>query len=139
MPIVLAKCTNCGATLKVDSSKDAAICPFCESAYIVEKAINNYNVTNNISANVVNVYGGNYADFVITAGKLIKYHGASSDVVIPDNVTIIGKEAFANCSGLKSITIPDTARQTILITKKTTITKKATDTCTLPTSTSGTL
>ena len=58
MPLVNAKCTNCGGVLQVDDSKEAAICPFCESAYIVEKAINNYNITNNlnVSNSVVNVY-----------------------------------------------------------------------------------
>ena len=59
MPLVNAKCTNCGGVLQVDDSKEAAICPFCESAYVVEKAINNYNITNNlnVSNSVVNVYG----------------------------------------------------------------------------------
>ena len=35
----------------------AAICPFCNTPYIVEKAINNYNtnITNNINAQTVNV------------------------------------------------------------------------------------
>ncbi len=46
MPIVEAKCTNCGHALKVDNSKDAAVCEFCGSAFIVEKAINNY-ISNN--------------------------------------------------------------------------------------------
>ena len=48
MPLVDAKCTNCGSILKVESSKEAAICEYCGSAFIVEKAINNYNITNNI-------------------------------------------------------------------------------------------
>ena len=42
MPLVSAKCTNCGANLEVDNTKDAAICPYCGTPYIVEKAINNY-------------------------------------------------------------------------------------------------
>ncbi len=46
MPLVEVKCTNCGQTLRVDDSKDAAICEFCGSAFIVEKAINNYNSYN---------------------------------------------------------------------------------------------
>lgn len=70
MPIIPAKCTNCGASLEVDNTKDAAICPHCGSAFIVEKAINNYNTTNHISADTVNIYGGNGADFVIRAGTL---------------------------------------------------------------------
>lgn len=45
MPIVKAQCTNCGAALEVDQSLEAAICPFCNTPYIVEKAINNY-ITN---------------------------------------------------------------------------------------------
>lgn len=61
MPLVNAKCTNCGANLKVDNTKDAAICEHCGSAFIVEKAINNYNITNNniIHTQVVNIYENN--------------------------------------------------------------------------------
>lgn len=106
MPFVQAKCTNCGANLEVDRDKDAAICPYCNSAYIVEKAINNYNTTNNIRADVVNVYGSANSDFVIRAGTLIKYNGAAVDVTIPDDVVAI-ESAFENCIGLKSVTIPD--------------------------------
>ncbi len=107
MPIIPAKCTNCGASLEVDNTKDAAICPYCNSAFIVEKAINNYNTTNHISAETVNIYGGNGADFVIRAGTLEKYNGASTEVVIPNSVTSIGTEAFRGCTGLTGVTIPD--------------------------------
>ncbi len=129
MALVQAKCTNCGANLEVDSSNEAAICQACGTPFIVEKAINNYNTTNNIKADVVNVYGGNSADFVITAGKLIKYNGTSTTVVIPtsvkeiggafkgynnitsvtipNSVTRIGEEAFRYCSGLSTIDIPN--------------------------------
>lgn len=107
MPLVQAKCTNCGANIQVDNTKDAAICPNCGTAYIVEKAINNYNTVNNISANVVNVYGGNSADFVIRSGVLVKYNGAATEAVIPNTVVIIGKEAFKDCKALTSITIPN--------------------------------
>ena len=44
MPLTKAQCTNCGANLEVDSAKEAAICPYCGAAYIVEKAINNYHI-----------------------------------------------------------------------------------------------
>ena len=106
MPLVQAKCTNCGANLQVDNTKDAAICPYCGSAYIVEKAINNYNVTNNIQAGVVNVFGGNSADFVIRAGTLEKYNGAATEVVIPANVKEIGFQVFEGL-GITHITIPE--------------------------------
>lgn len=42
MSLIKAQCTNCGAALEVDQDKDAAICPFCNTPYIVEKAVNLY-------------------------------------------------------------------------------------------------
>lgn len=61
MALVAAKCTQCGGNIEVDDQKDAAICPFCGTPYIVEQAINNYNITNNnhIHANVVNIVNQN--------------------------------------------------------------------------------
>lgn len=44
MPLVAAKCTQCGSNLQVDSSKEATICPYCGTPFITEKAINNYKV-----------------------------------------------------------------------------------------------
>lgn len=109
MAIVPAKCTNCGAKLDVDNTKDALICPYCGSAFVVEKAINNYNVTNQFFAGVVNLFTdnpGGKSDFVIRAGMLDKYTGASANVVIPDGIEVIGPNVFADCPGLKSVTIP---------------------------------
>jgi hypothetical protein len=64
MPLVNAKCTNCGANLNVDNTKDAAVCEFCGSAFIVEKAIQNYNyhITNNINAQNVVITGKGEAE-----------------------------------------------------------------------------
>ncbi|MBR4779830.1 MAG: hypothetical protein IK014_00555 [Lachnospiraceae bacterium] len=59
MPFVKAMCTNCGGILQVDDSKDAAICPFCQTPYIVEKAINNYQITNQYKIENSNVYINN--------------------------------------------------------------------------------
>ena len=107
MPLVQAKCTNCGANLEIDNTKDAAICPYCGTAFIVEKAINNYNTTNQIHAGTVNIYGGNSADFVIRGGVLVKYNGAATEVVIPSGVTEIGKDAFGACTGITNVIIPN--------------------------------
>ena len=49
MPLVAAKCTSCGAVLKVNSDLDAAVCDYCRTPFIIEKAINNYTVNNQIS------------------------------------------------------------------------------------------
>lgn len=68
MPLVPAICPQCGATLTVDSAKEAAICESCGTPFVVEKAINNYTsqVTNNLNiANAnVTVTGNNVEELV---------------------------------------------------------------------------
>ena len=78
MPLTLAKCTACGANLEVDNAKDAAICPFCGSAYVVEKAINHYYTTNNINAATVNVLGAS-ADALFKDAETFEALGAFDD------------------------------------------------------------
>lgn len=59
--LVPAKCSNCGGLLKINSSIEEAICPFCNTKFIVSKAISNYNINTNagISFNnaTVNING----------------------------------------------------------------------------------
>lgn len=45
-------------------------------------------------------------DFEIVGGKLVKYHGSSTVVEIPDGVTVVGAESFKCCSGITEVTIP---------------------------------
>jgi len=54
MSLVAAKCTQCGASIEVDDSKEAGICRTCGTAFITEKAINNYNtyLTQNVTKNI---------------------------------------------------------------------------------------
>ena len=62
MPLVPAKCTQCGANIEIDDTKEAGICQYCGTAFITEKAINNYNTyvtnNNNFSGANINVVGG---------------------------------------------------------------------------------
>ena len=46
-------------------------------------------------------------DFVIVKGVLKKYKGTDNEVIIPDGVKRIGKEAFYDCENLTSITLPN--------------------------------
>lgn len=45
--------------------------------------------------------------FVIDEAEVLtKYTGTATEVVIPDGVIAIGKDAFSNCSNIKKVTIP---------------------------------
>ena len=42
--MVPAICSQCGGTVEVNRSDETAKCPFCGASFIVEKAVNVYNV-----------------------------------------------------------------------------------------------
>ena len=107
MELVPGICTQCGATLSADNSKDCMICPYCGTPFIVEKAINHFQNTYNISNSVVHIYGGESRDFSVRAGVLERYNGSGVVVTIPDDVTVIGKSAFSECFGLEEVIIPE--------------------------------
>ena len=110
MAMIPAKCTNCGANIQVDESKEAGICEACGTPFITEKVINNYNTTNNYHIETVNVFTS-AKDFQVVAGKLVKYKGESSTIVIPSNVKIIGEGAFGDCELIDSIYIPQNVKR----------------------------
>lgn len=104
MPLVPAICTQCGAQIEVDDTYEAGICKHCGTAFITEKAINNYNVTNNISAQTVNIIGTSPTNDFETKGKtLIVYKGTAEIVEVPGYIDVIGYNAFKNNSYIKKI------------------------------------
>ena len=66
MSFIPAKCTQCGAEITVDDTKDAGICKYCGTAFVTEKAINNYNtyVTNDFSGANVNIVKGDINNLI---------------------------------------------------------------------------
>ncbi len=66
MALIKAQCTNCGGILDVDESKDAAVCPFCNTPYIIEKAIDLYktehHTINNVYVNDAKIKHEKYTD-----------------------------------------------------------------------------
>lgn len=75
---VPAKCTCCGATLEVDPRQEAAVCRFCNTPFIVEKAINNYNISLsgniNVASATINIQGKNL-DNLIKRAKIFEEKG----------------------------------------------------------------
>lgn len=73
MPLVPAKCPECGGNINIDPDKKAAVCEFCKQPFVVEEAVQNfnntYNITNNneIKADVVNIYNEKSVDSKIKA------------------------------------------------------------------------
>ena len=76
MALIPAKCTQCGANIEVDASQEAGICKFCGTAFITEKAINNYNTyitnNNNFAGANINVVGGDIANLLELAKNALE-------------------------------------------------------------------
>lgn len=95
MGFVAAKCTECGANIEVDDTKEAGICKYCGTAFITEKAINNYNtyVTNNnnfYGANVTVQNNQNIDGLLILAKSELqaKYYGSKDLYKYLDDIVI---------------------------------------------------
>lgn len=55
--MVPAICTQCNAALEIDPSKDAAICPYCGTPFVVEKAVERYKAKYHIEHAEIHVQG----------------------------------------------------------------------------------
>lgn len=74
MSLVPAICTQCGSQLQVDPSQEAAICPSCHTAFIVQDAITEYTTTNitnigSVHADVLHVSDEHSADNRVKSGE----------------------------------------------------------------------
>ena len=59
-----AICTQCGANIEVDETRDAGICTHCGTPFVTEKVINNFVTQNvhNVTENVTKIIYGNEKD-----------------------------------------------------------------------------
>lgn len=72
MALVAAQCTQCGANLEVDPMQEIMVCPACDTLFITEKAINNYNTNihiGNIHTETVVLNGNTLVDNKVRAGE----------------------------------------------------------------------
>jgi DNA-directed RNA polymerase subunit RPC12/RpoP len=99
-------CTQCGATLSVDKEKDAMICPYCGTPFIVKKAIQKYSIVNNINAENVYVKGNLEKEYKVESGVLTRHNGEATNIKIPEGIKKIGKKVFAG-SMIESLEMSD--------------------------------
>lgn len=110
--MVLLRCDGCGG-FEFKEVNGLRVCVNCGLQYDpniiqeqVTKFANTYNINYNIqNLNAQNVYLSGNPDFEISGGTLIKYHGQSQDVVIPENVVAIGPNAFKD-TYISSVKLP---------------------------------
>lgn len=92
MPLVAAKCTQCGANIEVDDAKEAGICKYCGTAFVTEKAITNYNTYVN------NNFAGANIDNLLTLAKNAEETGNYSEA--RDYYTRVLENQPGNCDAL---------------------------------------
>ena len=78
-------CKSCGAQLK-QKSNNVLVCDFCGTEMLLETPA---------------------SDFVIVAGKLEKYVGSATAVLVPDTVATIGANAFKGLVNLSAVMLPE--------------------------------
>ena len=111
MSFVQAKCPNCGGFLTVDNSKDAAVCQFCSAPFIVEKAINNYNITVNgnlsLEGATVNIEGApSVANLIKRAEGCMQSGDYTKALEYYNRVLDIDPDSVEAATEIKKLTIP---------------------------------
>ena len=110
MSNVNAICTSCNALLYADETKEALICNVCGEAFVVKKAMDRYLTECRGTLNDKDVTVACEDRFLIENDKLIKYEGGATKIFIPNTVTVIGKNAFKDCTKAVYIKIPNSVR-----------------------------
>ena len=96
-------CEMCGSAdlIKQDG---VFVCQTCGCKYSVEEA-RKMMIEGTVS--IDGVVKTKNDDFEVRAGELIVYHGAETDIIIPDGIKIIGEQCFAGMQGIESVIIPE--------------------------------
>lgn len=76
MNLVPAICPQCGGQIEVDKTQEAAVCKYCGTPFIVEKAINIYSTTvtnnNSFEGATINVSGANIENLLKLANNALE-------------------------------------------------------------------
>ena len=113
MGFIPARCTQCGAEIKVDSSKEAGICEHCGTPFITEKVINNTYVTNTFNGATVNIISGDANNYLKLAETYLlsnngneAYNYASKALELQPNLTkawMIKMRAISLCGKISDL------------------------------------
>lgn len=105
---VQGKCYKCGGFLAVDDTKDASVCPFCNEAFIVDRAIKAFHETALQNTSVKSSAYIYDSDFIVERSVLIRYNGyTKKEVRIPDGISVIGETAFQGMNNIEQVYIPE--------------------------------
>lgn len=91
------QCELCGSVDIIKTDENVFQCQFCGCKYTLEQA------RTLIMGDVVKTRA---SDFEIVGGVLKKYHGESTDVIVPDNVLKIESGAFSDLL-ITSVNLPE--------------------------------
>lgn len=111
MPLIPLECPSCEAELRIDSDESAALCSSCGKPFVVKDALVQNYIRVITALEKIDASALAYDEFQIENNILKRYNGASSDVVIPDSVTIIGGNAFEDRKDLISVRLPDSVTE----------------------------
>lgn len=97
------QCKNCGAVLSQNNG--VFVCQYCKTTYLKEelvpiREIKEVIVSKHIIPN----------DFVVKGGVLISYNGNKPEIVIPNGIISIGRNAFKNNVIIRKVTFSGTEK-----------------------------
>lgn len=91
------QCELCGSIDIVTTGDNLFQCQYCGCKYTLEQA----------KTLVLGTVTAKQSDFTVRAGKLEKYTGEATEIVIPDSVKEICPGVFKDCVWLTKVVIPD--------------------------------
>ncbi|MBR3701060.1 MAG: leucine-rich repeat protein [Clostridiales bacterium] len=107
MPVIPLECPSCGTELRIDSDESAAICKHCGKPFVIKEAI----VLNYIKlVTAVDEKALVLKEFEFDGDVLTRFNGKAPTVVIPGNVTAIGRKAFEDCREIAEVRLPDSIK-----------------------------
>lgn len=90
MPLVPAKCTQCGANITIDDSFETGVCQFCKTTFISEKVINNNHTyitnNNNYEGATINIASGDINNFLNMASNALNTKNGKEALIYADKI-----------------------------------------------------